>query len=67
MIEKPVIDIRRHLPRKITSKYWVKFAFYAGILGALFFWYKHKETKTVKIENGVQQNQLEIKGVIVEE
>lgn len=67
MSEKPIVDISRFQPKKIHSKYWVKFLLYALILGALVFWYKQKAKDTAQVNQKIDQTQLDLKGVKIEE
>jgi hypothetical protein len=67
MRETPSINIGRFKPKKIHSKYWVKFLLYGLILGALVFWFKEKTKNNVKLDAGLEQTQLNLKGVLIEE
>jgi hypothetical protein len=67
MSEKPSIDIRRFQPNKISSKYWIKFLLYALILGTLTFWYKKRSNKKHKVNNQVEQTQLNLEGFTIQE
>lgn len=67
MDEKPIIDIRRFEPKKISSKYWVKLFLYGLILAALIFWYKYKSDNPKSMLKASQSRELDLKGVKIEE
>jgi len=67
MFEKPKIDLRRFKPQKISSRYWMKFALYALILTGLYFWRKEKSKSSTLVKISVEQNELNLKGLKIEE
>jgi|TARA_R110000737_G_scaffold292679_2_gene299222 hypothetical protein len=67
MSEKPNVDFKRFQPKKMHSKYWIKFLLYCLIIGALIFWYKEKAKNKVTFNQKVDRTQVDLKGVKIEE